>query len=453
MKIRTLLGLSLLIFGITPLLVSGVFTSKYFYDVTIEKELKISEKEIDNKRIQIETSLQSNISDLITLSKISNLQQLVNSQDKTDRQLVKTALAQDFLSMAQNKKYYQIRYLDEEGNEIIRIDNIEGKATRIPEEKLQNKADRYYFQQAIKLSPGKIYVSKLDLNIENDKLQNVGTQENPIYVPVIRYAIPIFDDQLQSKGIIITNVYANSFFNFLSNNEVDSQFYLVDEDGYYLYHPLESMRFGNQIEKLNANIFFEFDDFASYALNFNYKEPFLTNNNYIAQRIEITPVSFDDVNKRISINSDNIINDANSWSLVKITKLSKIEEYKKEISQTLALIVGIALLIIIVSSYFGSLIITKPIDEIVKFIEQIDGNKNNSLKPNAITKEIKTLITNINKMNSSLHEKREKIEQRVQERTEELEKLNKIMINREIKMIEIKKKLKAQTKNANDEKK
>ena len=65
---------------------------------------------------------------------------------------------------------------------MIRID-FDGKNYEvIKKSELQDKSLRYYFNETMNLDGGEIYVSPLDLNVENEKIENRGTEENPIYV-------------------------------------------------------------------------------------------------------------------------------------------------------------------------------------------------------------------------------------------------------------------------------
>ena len=46
-------------------------------------------------------------------------------------------------------KYDQLRYLDSEGNELLRVNFNNGRPEIIPEDRLQNKKDRYYYSKCI----------------------------------------------------------------------------------------------------------------------------------------------------------------------------------------------------------------------------------------------------------------------------------------------------------------
>ena len=127
--------------------------------------------------------------------------------------------------------YDQIRYLDADGNEIIRVDYDKKGSVIVPKEKLQNKRDRYYFQQTIQMSNGQIYLSPMDLNIEN------GAIALPIN-PVIRLARPFFDADGVKKGIVILNYAASDVLTQIDSIAAGSfgEVYLLNKDSFWLYN-------------------------------------------------------------------------------------------------------------------------------------------------------------------------------------------------------------------------
>ncbi len=133
--------------------------------------------------------------------------------------------------------YDQIRYLDVDGNELIRIDYAETGAAIIAMENLQNKSDRYYFQDALQITAGEVSVSKLDLNIEDNVV------EEPI-TPMLRFSTPVFDSDGTLQGIVVTNYSAQNLLDDYervmenSNNEHS----LINPDGYWIYNCNDSSK-------------------------------------------------------------------------------------------------------------------------------------------------------------------------------------------------------------------
>jgi diguanylate cyclase (GGDEF)-like protein len=138
-----------------------------------------------------------------------------------------------------NEEYDQIRYLDEDGQEIIRINSNRGNPYIVPFSDLQNKGDRYYFYETLKLNRGEIYFSPFDLNVEHSEI------EIPLK-PMIRIGTPVFNSSGQKKGIVILNYLGE---NLLTNLKVATLtkpgvFSLLNKDGYWLYNDNEESEWG-----------------------------------------------------------------------------------------------------------------------------------------------------------------------------------------------------------------
>ncbi|MBE7383480.1 MAG: methyl-accepting chemotaxis protein [Leptolyngbya sp. SIO1E4] len=142
--------------------------------------------------------------------------------------------------IGEHSQYMQLRYIDEAGQEVVRVDSVDGVATVIADADLQNKGDREYFTNTTVLAEGDVYVSALNLN------QEQGVVEEP-YRPVIRYATPIVDEAGQQRGIVIANVFANQLLDELSTSGTrytGEELLLVNESGYFLHHPDPAKEWG-----------------------------------------------------------------------------------------------------------------------------------------------------------------------------------------------------------------
>ena len=138
-----------------------------------------------------------------------------------------------------HKAYDQIRLLSSEGKELARVNYNSGKPTIIQPEQLQDKSDRYYFQEAIKQPIGRAYVSPLDLNVED------GHVERP-YKPVIRFAKAIRDENGEVKGVVVLNYLAeillDNYRGILS--AIPGQRMLLNSDGYWLSSDVRAKEWG-----------------------------------------------------------------------------------------------------------------------------------------------------------------------------------------------------------------
>jgi diguanylate cyclase (GGDEF)-like protein/PAS domain S-box-containing protein len=143
------------------------------------------------------------------------------------------AVTDEFRIFALRKKIYdQIRFLDANGMEKIRINYQAGSPSIVPPEALQDKSRRYYFKDTISLGHNEIFVSPCDLNIEQ------GAIEQPLK-PTIRFGAPVFAQDGSRLGIVLLNYLAQEILNDikgLKGTAVD-RIMLVNREGYWLKAP------------------------------------------------------------------------------------------------------------------------------------------------------------------------------------------------------------------------
>ncbi len=191
---------------------------------------QISDTALDNESRRMDrftglfrTDVSSIVSDLRLLASGDGLQAYLLSGRQAD--LDRATRRAEFFSK-DNPDYDQIRYLDEHGQEIFRLDRNDSV---VPHDRLQNKADRYYFQKANALGAGQIYVSTIDLNVEN------GAIEQPLK-PMLRLAMPVFDAKGQRRGIYVINYLVENSIQRLRDfvPRYAQRFRMLNPQGYWL---------------------------------------------------------------------------------------------------------------------------------------------------------------------------------------------------------------------------
>jgi PAS domain S-box-containing protein len=138
-----------------------------------------------------------------------------------------------FLNLiAYNKAFDQVRWIDESGFERVRVNNVDSHPLAVSNDQLQNKAGSYYFTKTMRLKPGEVYMSPLDLNVEKEQV------EIP-YKPVLRLATPVQDQNGQPRGILIVNVAAQHLLDAFTESVVENRDHvmLVNPEGYWLRSP------------------------------------------------------------------------------------------------------------------------------------------------------------------------------------------------------------------------
>ncbi len=138
--------------------------------------------------------------------------------------------------------YDQIRFIDRNGFEKIKINKSKDGAYIVPASELQNKSNKNYFSSAINLSEREVYFSQINLNIENEG-SNALT---------IQAASPYFDKDNTLQGIIVLDFHVQNMLDILKNlvNSDNSRILYLSSDGDYIINETDSskewnFRYGN----------------------------------------------------------------------------------------------------------------------------------------------------------------------------------------------------------------
>ncbi|MDJ0739204.1 MAG: PAS domain S-box protein [Gammaproteobacteria bacterium] len=149
-------------------------------------------------------------------------------------------LAEVFVTFAREKQLYdQIRFIDLRGREVVRVNLGRGGAELVAPDALQEKGGRYYVKQGLQLDRGQVYLSPLDLNVED------GIVEQPAK-PVLRFATPVFDIDGRRQGLVVLNYLGDRLlerFRQAAANIAD-HVQLLNDDGYWLSSPRRDEAWG-----------------------------------------------------------------------------------------------------------------------------------------------------------------------------------------------------------------
>jgi hypothetical protein len=217
-------------------LMIGCFTF-WLQDERQSASLRTAEFEsIGRGAMAIESSVQDVAVDLVYLSQQASLIDFLDSGSASAREEV----ASDFLAFSRVKRLYdQVRYIDQTGREVVRVNYELGRPRVVAATQLQDKNNDYYVIDARNLKKCEVYVSPLDLNIEG------GVVEEPLN-PVIRLATAVFDRSGNRRGLVILNYFGQDMlgeFNRAAYTIADHAM-LVNPGGYWLQHPDSSLRWG-----------------------------------------------------------------------------------------------------------------------------------------------------------------------------------------------------------------
>jgi PAS domain S-box-containing protein len=144
----------------------------------------------------------------------------------------------------QHESYFQLRFIgiDNKGKELIRCENKDDTVFFTKNENLQSKGNKKYFKDTIVLNKDEVYISKINLNKE------FGNISLPM-IPTIRVAMPIYNGE-EVFGIVIINANTDKLFNLEKYRNIKGKnTFLINKDGYYLFHNDVDKTFGFEFKK------------------------------------------------------------------------------------------------------------------------------------------------------------------------------------------------------------
>lgn len=253
-----------------PLFVVSYFSYTTTAEGLYEKALITQSDELDRITSEIYNALREVPKDLRFLSEFYTLTRYIQWNKLGDQQRIdkwNKRVTDAFISFLESKEIYaHIRLIGNDGRETIRVDydRQRGKSRIIPRTQLQDKSNSSYFKVTKHMKQGEFYFSEMDLNREQNRVTNPHT-------PVIRIATPVIDSDGERHGVLILNMFASNLIDIIKSSKLINsavhddvhRISLINQDGYYLFHPMAIKSFAWQ---LNREYSLVKDDKETYEL-------------------------------------------------------------------------------------------------------------------------------------------------------------------------------------------
>lgn len=194
----------------------------------------------------IKRVVQSITRDLAFLAEQETLHEMFSHGE----QYVSNLLERDWEVFSRTKGIYdQIRWLNLNGQEKVRVNYYDGIPTSVAKRRLQNKGERYYFTDTVILNKGEFFISPLDLNIEQGKI------EIPLK-PMLRIGTPVFSSDFQKQGIILVNFFGEILLKEFEEGmgKASSRAWFLNRDGYWLKGPSADLEWGFMHKRPEASL-------------------------------------------------------------------------------------------------------------------------------------------------------------------------------------------------------
>lgn len=140
-------------------------------------------------------------------------------------------IKQMWLSFAnRSKNYERLRFIDKDGNEVVCVRYSSRGSFVDNSSRLRNRRGCSYFEDAVSLAENYIYVSRLDLDAEQEDYQPRR--------PVIRLAVQIRESSGKLAGVVLLDYLADDMLKQVRRaaNTSPYDLYLLNSDGYWVYN-------------------------------------------------------------------------------------------------------------------------------------------------------------------------------------------------------------------------
>jgi two-component system sensor histidine kinase/response regulator len=232
-----LLGGFALWFGAGALVVGLVAGFVYRTEVAADlKALKGGQQgRVDLVLASMARDIETAATHLMILARLNDLRAFIADDTAASR----ASLEEELLSYAALTGLFdQLRFIDAAGRESVRVNYDGGRPAVVPRTALQDKSNRPYVKDTLRLGPGEISLSRFDLNLEGAMV------ERPLK-PVLRLSTPIYDAAGTLRGLLVLNYLGARL---LRDLDIESgglgQMMLLDADGYWLKGPNEAVEWG-----------------------------------------------------------------------------------------------------------------------------------------------------------------------------------------------------------------
>ena len=223
----------ILTYYVTLIVVSIGFIGFKLYSISSELEQRVSKL-----NTQVLAEFVSTSEALAGLVDTTSIKDYTATRVLSNRKRVE----EDFFTVAaRNPNFYQIRYIDEKGQERVRIQTEQTDPVVVPQEKLENQSSEYYFLDTMKLGKDEFFVSPLELSKEDGVIQEPLT-------PTISMATPLFKSSGEKMGMVIINYKANKVLDYFCQPQITqctvSKIYFINSDGYMFVAPNPADQWG-----------------------------------------------------------------------------------------------------------------------------------------------------------------------------------------------------------------
>jgi hypothetical protein len=214
-KVRNYVYILLTTMILLFLVINNYTYFKYYRDISSESNKDAISLRLNSLHVDLNNFPRTSVNDIAFLSEMTSTKNLFNGSTNLEET--------DILEfMKQNSAYYQAILLDLQGNEILKIENINQNYTTNYSAK-ENFTSKDFWKEIQELYNGKVIVS--DIKIEENKETKI---------PILTYATSVLDGE-EKMGYLILKTNAGYFLdNIRYAKREGEEVFLVRENGEYI---------------------------------------------------------------------------------------------------------------------------------------------------------------------------------------------------------------------------
>ena len=401
---------------ILVVITTGAITVVYYFSgssLLVNRELASITRSIENEGDALRYQLSEMKQDVVLLASLHATRESIlgkGNENKTNAKWT-TELFHELLH--ENKNYFQVRLLDNHGNEIVRVErNHQNEIIAASENKLQNKSSHNYFKKAINLKREQVYLSEINLNREFGK---VATP----HLPTIRASTPVLSEKFDKPiGVVVINMDIGQEFERLKQKYLKGtkEIIIANNKGGYLLHTDGAKTYSSDLGT-QYRIHEDFPYVAQLFLPSHQDNSIilLPEQTLSSKAAVFTRTYFEDINTEHFI-VIGIVEDYN------IIKNEQNAVFKNNMWWPIVLVMLGTLL-----AFLFSLLFTRPLKTITNAIEEFGVSSSTNLLPihrtdefGVMARAFMQLFNQVNESQTSLHQLNENLESVIDQRTAEL---------------------------------
>jgi signal transduction histidine kinase len=385
LPIRAKLTIAFALMALLPLSILGVYgirTTRASLEANavaqVQHYVELIKADVDHLFAQTRSDLKY----LESLGRFAEFaRQAAEGYDLTPDSALVEAMA---LFCASHPVYFQIRYLDLQGNELLRIVDYEGEY-RFAESRGGLGSGGRFYRNALAQAPEEIF-----LTIPVELAHPIHTGRVIAAFSCVQYSL---DKQGRHRGLWVVDLYAGRLFELLQKppQVAGGQLVLSDAQGHYLYHPTKKKEW-NQLLVSDAK-----------------------DNLYSDWPASITSGLLSGREGVITSLPDDIIAFATFWADPSDPKRGYVLHYRipselayapaRQFAWIFTLLGLVAMVVVVGAAYVGASQLTRPLIALSRGAKVIAGGSFDQRIHVATNDELETLASDFNQMAQSMHER------------------------------------------------